>query len=182
MSFIRPEVATRLGKWRELLACLVVLCVGLWMTQSPGPVVKVVGALAVFAALGFGAIALRRLRFATEEPAPGVVSVDERQITYLGPVVGGAIGLDALTVLRLRREGTRRAWLLLAEDGTALAIPHGAAGEDQLFDAFAALPGLRMASLLQMLNTGPDGSFIVWQRTAAPAAPRLTSPVQRDTS
>ncbi|MDD9716725.1 hypothetical protein PVW48_08225 [Dinoroseobacter sp. PD6] len=182
MSFIRPEVAARLHKGRELLACLAVLAVGLWMTQSPGPVVKAVGALAVVASVGFGAIAWRRLRFVADDSAPGVVSVDERQITYLGPVVGGAMGLDALMVLRLRREGARRAWLLQGEDGTALAIPHGAAGEEQLFDAFAALPGFRMAHVLQQLETGPDGSFIVWQRTMSGTAPRLTSRTQRDTS
>jgi len=182
MPFIRPEIAAKLQTWREVLACGLVFCVGVCLIQSPGLVVKAVGALAVLAALGFGAVAWRRVRFATQDAAPGVVTVNEREITYLGPVVGGAMELDALSVLRLRREGERRAWLLQSEDGQALAIPHGAAGEAQLFDAFSALPGLRMAHLLQILEGGSDGSFIVWQRTTEGSAMRLTSRPRRDTS
>lgn len=182
MTFIRPEIATQLSRWREPLICVLVLVVGLVMTQAPGPVVKAVGVVAALAGLGLGAIAYRRVRFGTDEAAPGVVSVDERAITYMGPVSGGTIALDTLSVLRLRRDGARRAWFLLSEDGNALAIPHGATGEDLLFDAFAALPGLRMAHLVKALEEGPDGSFVVWQRTGHGAPERLTSVSRRDTS
>lgn len=182
MSFIRPEIAAQLIKWREPLIYVLVLVIGLLMTQAPGLVVKAVGGVAALAGLGLGAISYRRVRFGTEDDAPGVVSVDERAITYMGPVSGGTIALDALTVLRLRREGARRAWFLLSEDGNGLAIPHGATGEDLLFDAFAALPGLRMTQLLKALEEGPDGSFVVWQRTGHGAPERLTSASRRDTS
>lgn len=183
MSFIRPEVAAKISEWREVLICAGVLALGLWMTLSPGPVVKGVGAVAVLAGAGLGAVAVRRLRFGAAEVAPGVVVLDEREITYMGPVAGGSIDLDTLTVLRVRRQGARRVWLLQSEDGGALAIPHGAAGEERLFDAFAALPGLRMPAVLAALDAAQqDGSVIVWQRTADPTVVRLTSRTGRDTS
>jgi hypothetical protein len=178
---VRPEIAERLLRWREVLICAVVLSAGLWMTLAPGPVVKGVGVVAVLAGLGLGAVALRRLRFGARDLAPGVIVLDERQITYMGPVAGGSIDLDALTVLRLRRLGARRVWLLQSETG-ALAIPHGATGQERLFDAFAALPGLRMPVLLAALDASGDGSVIVWQRTADPTVVRLTYGAGRDRS
>lgn len=175
MPFIRPEIAEKLRDWREVLICITVLCIGLWMTQQPGPVVKGVGLVAALAGAGLGFVAVRRKRFAAEDAAPGVVMLDEREITYMGPIAGGSVDLDTLTVLRLRRQGARRVWLLQTEDGNALAIPHGAEGEARLFDAFAALPGLHLPGLLAALEAPDDGSVIVWQRTTDPKGLRLTS-------
>ncbi|WP_424976388.1 hypothetical protein [Dinoroseobacter sp. S124A] len=175
MPFIRPEIAERLRDWREVLICIGVLLLGLWMTQQPGPVVKGVGLVAALAGAGLGFVAIRRKRFAAEDAAPGMVLLDEREVTYMGPIAGGSVDLDRLSVLRLRRQAGRKVWLLQTEDGNALAIPHGAEGETTLFDAFAALPGLHMPGLLAALDSSEDGSVIVWQRTLDPKGLRLTS-------
>ena len=66
--------------------------------------------------------------------APGVVEVDEGQISYLGPAFGGSISVPELVELRLLTAGGRRMWRLKQADGQALLIPVEAVGADRLFD------------------------------------------------
>ena len=51
------------------------------------------GAALVALAAGLALTAWRRLRFAQGGEAPGVVEVDEGQIGYLGPGIGGFVAL-----------------------------------------------------------------------------------------
>ena len=44
--------------------------------------------------------ALRRLRFARDPAAPGLIEVDEAQITYLSSLGGGAVSLAELAEIR----------------------------------------------------------------------------------
>jgi hypothetical protein len=70
----------------------------------------------VLAAVGVAAMipAIRRARFQASGEAPGVVQVDERRILYMGPTHGGAVAVDELTQLSLRRmEDGRAAWVLV---------------------------------------------------------------------
>ncbi len=99
--------------------------------------------------------ALRRLRFLQAGEAPGIVRVTEGQIAYLGPRVGGFVGLPDLAELHLLTLQGRRIWRLRQTDGRMLHIPVEAQGAEALFDAFAALPGMDTAALVAVL--GPDG-------------------------
>jgi len=181
MGFLRPEAVANLLRWREALGAVGAIVIGLWMMSDTGPVVRAVGGLVALVGAGLLVNALRRLRFAGRDDAPGVVLLTEGQISYLGPYEGGTIALRDLAVLRLRSEGGAKSWLLQDRQGNALAIPHGAKGEAVLFDAFAALPGLDMAALLARLEGAHSGSVIVWQRTSPPGGARLTSLPRRDT-
>lgn len=181
MSFLRPEAIAQILRLREALGAVFAIGLGLWMLSDPGPVVRGVGVVITLVGAGLLVNALRRLRFVGRDQAPGIVVLDEGQVSYLGPVTGGAMALRDLAVLRLRSENNRKTWVLADDAGNMLSIPHGAQGESLLFDAFAALPGMDMTRLLAKLNAAGDGSAVVWQRTGTSSAGRLTSPSLQDT-
>jgi hypothetical protein len=161
MSFLRPEVAKGLTRWREVIAAGAVAALGLWFALQLGYVLPALGLVLILVGLGWGAVALRSLRFQQSGEAPGVVRVTEAQIAYLGPRVGGFVGLPELTEVRLLSYRGRRVWKLRAAQGEALHIPVEAEGADALFDAFAGLPGMDTAALVAALGTGAPGNSTV---------------------
>lgn len=173
---LRPEVAALLTRWREVNAAGVLGLVGLWIVWLGGYLLVPVGGAVVAFAVAWGALALRRMRFAQEVLAPGWVEVDEGQVGYLGPAFGGYVALPDLIEIRLLSMRGRRLWRLKQADGQVLLIPVDAAGAERLFDAFASLPGLGSAALLAALSvpgTGrslpaPDATTrVVWRRSGA---------------
>ena len=60
-----------------------------------------------------------------------------------------------------------------------LSIPVAAQGADQLFDAFAALPGMDLARLSGALDRAPTGGpAILWRRASGPRLPGPRDPHQ----
>ena len=162
MSFLRPEVTEGLTRWREVIAAGALVALGLWFAVQMGYVLPVLGLILIVVGLGWGATALRRLRFHQPGDAPGIVRVTEAQIAYMGPRIGGFVGLPDLTELRLLTHRGRRVWKLRAATGEVLHIPVEADGADALFDAFAGLPGMDMAALVAALGTeAPTDSKVV---------------------
>jgi hypothetical protein len=162
MSYIRPEVEQALVRWREVIAAGMVVGLGLWLLLQPGYVLPAIGLILTVFGGGWGALALRRLRFRQAGEAPGIVRVTEAQVAYLGPRVGSFIGLPDLTEIRLLTYRGRRVWKLRAATGEALHIPVEAEGADALFDAFAGLPGIDMGALVAALGTeAPADSTVV---------------------
>jgi hypothetical protein len=167
MSFIRPEVAEALTRWREVIAAGGVVALGLWFALQMGYVLPALGLLLIVVGLGWGAVAFRRLRFHQAGEAPGIVRVTEAQVAYMGPRIGGFVGLPDLTEIRLLSYRGRRVWKLRAATGEALHIPVEADGADALFDAFAGLPGMDMAALVAALGTeAPSDSKVIALNTA----------------
>ncbi len=163
MTVIRPELAAWLTRWREALwAGALALC-GLWIATRGGWLLGPLGVAIIALAAGWGAIALRRLRFAAGIAAPGMVEVDEGQVGYLGPAFGGYVALPDLVELRLLTMRGRRLWRLKQADGQALLIPVDAAGAERLYDAFASLPGMDTAALVAALSpvAPPAGSALM---------------------
>lgn len=152
MNLIRPEAQAALWRWRELFAAVALAAVGLWLAALGGFVLLPLGAVVVALAAGFGLLAWRRLRFAQTGDAPGVVELDEGQISYFGPDLGGAVALRELVELRLITVGGRRLWRLRQQDGQALLIPVDAMGAERLFDAFAGLPGMDTGVLVAAVD------------------------------
>ncbi len=153
MSFVRPELVEAAQRWREVIAAGATLVAGLWLLSRPGFALPAIGLVLIVVGLGWAALALRRLRFRQDGEAPGIVRVTEAQIAYLGPRVGGFIGLPDLSELRLLSYRGRRVWKLRSAGGEALHIPVEAQGAEALFDAFAALPGMDTAALVAALGT-----------------------------
>lgn len=169
MSFLRPEAKRTLSRWSEVLAALAAGLFGLWVARLGGVVMLGLGLLILAASAGLALIAWRRLRFRMEIAAPGVVSVDEGRIGYMGPVMGGSVDLAELVQIEvLDVGGTRRCWRLRQADGQTLLVPLAAAGADALYDHFAALPGMETRALMAALEGEAVVARRIWHRRIAP--------------
>lgn len=175
MSFLRPEAAAALKRWREVGLALGGVAFGLWLSLRGGWFYGVVGALVGAFSLGLAITALRRLRFRQEGDAPGVLELDEGAIGYFGPTSGGAVALSELARIDLTHAGPHPAWRLTQADGRAITIPVAASGAERLFDVFGALPGARAEAFLTALEApdGPDRTL--WRRPGAPGAPAAST-------
>lgn len=179
MSLIRPEFTAGLIRWREVIAGALIIGLGLWLIALGGYLLTPLGAGVAALGLGWTLLAYRRIRFAQEVAAPGMVEVDEAQVGYLGPQGGGFVSIDDLQEIRLLTLRGRRVWRLKQLDGQALLIPVDAEGADRLFDAFAALPEMNTADLIAALSpeTAPPTTLplrgdipemrLVWRRRGA---------------
>jgi hypothetical protein len=176
MSFLRPEAKATLQRLAEPATAAATLAIGLWVATRGGWFLAAVGLGLAAMAAGWAVLALRRLRFQAGDAAPGMVEVDEGRITYLGPKLGGSVGLPDLIEIRILTLRGRSVWRLKQADGQVLLVPLDAAGAAALFDAFAALPGLTSAALVAALDAPGSGGpglvsatkpqdRLVWQRS-----------------
>lgn len=176
MSLIRPAAAATLRRLSEVLAAAALTGLGLWFLALGGWILWPLGGVVAVMGLAWAVQALRRLRFRQPAAAPGIVEVDEKQVGYLSPDLGGFVSLDELSELRMVRLRNRRFWRLKQSDGQALLVPVDAEGSDRLFDAFAALPGMDTQALVAALETpAPTGGTlpapaesigpVIWRRS-----------------
>lgn len=168
MSFVRPELAEALTRWREAAVGAALVVLGAWWAWDAfgfhlwlGIAVSIVGAAILLEGI-------RRARFRPGSGGPGVVEVDERQITYFGPETGGAVSIDTLArVMILTTDdapgGDDAHWMLEDESGAMLLIPASAAGAEQLFDAIAALPGADHEAVLRAMGSTVRKRHVVWE-------------------
>jgi hypothetical protein len=163
MSFLRPEALADLHRWREVAAAVALGVAGVWFLSRGGYFFAPLAVLTLVLAAGWGLIGLRRIRFQRPIAAPGVVEVDEGQVGYLGPSFGGYVALRELVELRMIRVQGQPHWRLKQSDGQVLIIPAAAAGAEQLFDAFSALPGVDMSAISAALDA-PGDTHLVWRR------------------
>jgi hypothetical protein len=174
---IRPEFLALLRRSTELLAALAILAFGLWLILLGGYLLTPLGTAIAALGLAWSILALRRQRFAQPVDSPGIVEVDEAQIGYMGPNSGGFVAIPDLTEIRLLTLRGRRVWRLKQSDGQALLIPVDATGAENLFDAFASLPGMNTNTLVAALeptaNTGSTALNLaattktIWHRKEA---------------
>ncbi|MFM7446161.1 MAG: hypothetical protein ACKO2N_20080, partial [Tabrizicola sp.] len=142
MSFFRPEALIQLRRLTEPAIGLGLTVTGLWIATRGGVFLAAVGLAIAGLGLAWAILGWRRMRFDAGQEAPGMVEVDEGRVTYLGPKLGGSIGLPDLIEIRLLTLRGRRVWRMKQGDGQVLLVPLDAAGAAALFDTFAALPGL----------------------------------------
>lgn len=174
MSFVRPEARAAIARWREALAGAALAGLGLFWIIGPGGLLGWAGIVLLLAGGALIWIGVQRARFRGRGGGIGMVQVDERQITYFGPMSGGSVSLSELTRLTLDPSGRPAHWMLAQPGEPPLAIPVNAEGADQLFDAFAALPGLRTEYMLQNLREGGAHPVVIWERQSErPAHLRL---------
>jgi hypothetical protein len=162
---IRPEAAETILRWREALlgATGVLLGIGMMATSSGLSALLGLALALVGAVLGISGI--RHARFDTaEEDAPGLVEVDEGQITYLSPVMGGAVALDDLVEVVFRRTAMGEAFWKLVSTEATIYIPEGARGAEQLLDALAPLPGFDGGKMIRAVRARREATVKVWSR------------------
>lgn len=164
MSFIRPEAQAALWQWREALVGSGLILLGLWWIFGPGGLLAIPGFAFVGGGIALSVLGAQRARFRGKNDGAGAVEVDEGQITYYGPLNGGAIALRELERLSLDARGLPPHWRLDQPGRDALLIPVNAAGSDALFDAFATLPGLKTERMLMELRTRNTQAVVIWER------------------
>lgn len=164
MTFLRPAVRAQLHRWREIAAATGVALAGFWLIGLGGWLLMPLGGVVIAVALGWGLTALRRMHFARSVSAPGIVEVDEGQISYFGPTFGGVLALDDIAEIRLTAFHGACQWRLRSRDNQVLLIPVTASGAERLYDAFAALPGVDTALISAALARGV-ATLPLWQRS-----------------
>ena len=152
MTLIRPEVTDMIWRAREVIWGSLVVGAGLWLITLGGYALIPLGIAVGGIGLVLATTAFRRMRFAQDVTAPGLVELDEAQVGYLGPEIGGFLSLGELVELRILTLRGRRVWRLKQADGQALLIPVDAKGAERLFDAFATLPGMDSGVLVAALQ------------------------------
>ena len=152
MTFIRPEVTDLIWRAREVIWASLVVALGLWLIVLGGYLLIPIGLIIGGIGMVLAVTAFRRMRFMQDVDAPGIVELDEAQVGYLGPELGGFLSLQELVELRMLVLRGRRLWRLKQADGQALLIPVDAKGAERLYDAFANLPGMDTAALVAALE------------------------------
>ncbi len=165
MSFIRPEAKQALWRWREVLVAGFVLILGLSWISGPGGLLGWLGWVLVAVAVALAVIGVQRGRFRTGSGGQGVVTVDEGQINYFGPLDGGMVATREIERLALDPTSSPAHWVLEQPGQPLLHIPVNAEGAEALFDVFSALPGLKTEQMLAELNGGASHPVVIWERT-----------------
>ncbi|WP_299723787.1 hypothetical protein [uncultured Tateyamaria sp.] len=167
MTFFRPEATAALWRWREVLVGIALAVLALWWLAGPGGLLGYLAPVMLVAAGALIMVGLQRGRFRSAGGGLGTVQVDEGQVTYFGPLTGGAVALREMS--RLILDGAQRPahWRLEQQGQPPLMIPIDADGADALFDAFASLPGLKTERMLAQLHDTPDTPVVIWERAGA---------------
>ena len=165
MSFIRPEVASGIHRWREALIGAALLALGLYWSvwSGPGPL-SWIGLVVMLVGVTLFVVGVQKGRSRLGGGGPGVVQIVERRIGFFGPLNGGIVDIEAITSLSYDPTEHPPHWVITHDAGPALHVPVNAEGADALFDAFASLPGLslgRVASVSRQEGTGP---VVLWRR------------------
>jgi len=171
---IRQDAIEALLKWRDILVGGAIIVLGLWSIMVSFGVLMWLGWLAVAAGVLFLWTGWQRLRFSAMRDGPGVVTVTEGQISYFGPLTGGAIARSNLNSLDYDPSGKPAHWVLGHSGGPDLHIPVTASGADALFDYFSSLPGIRIERLLRAANGHDTLRTRLWQREEKPLPDAIT--------
>lgn len=171
MSFIRPEARAALWRAREALIGGAIALLGLSWAVGPGGLLGWLGWGLLIAGVALLVIGLQRLRFRMGAGGPGVVQVDEGQISYFGPLDGGAVAVAELDRLVLDHTASPAHWGLEMPGQPRLHIPVNAEGADALFDAFSALPGLKTERMLSELRRPGAHQVVIWERHSSTPPP-----------
>lgn len=156
---IRREIKDGLWRWREVIAALGLAAVGIWWGFASFGIVQWLGWGLAALGVGLAVSAAQKVRFRPDGDGPGVVTLDERRVTYLGPLDGGVADLDLMVQLDLT---PAPAWRIINADGNHIDIPTNALGVEALFDVFSALPGLKTEYMLSVLARTRPAQMTVW--------------------
>ncbi|MGR3502249.1 hypothetical protein [Pseudaestuariivita sp.] len=162
MSFIRPEARAFVTRWLEVIAGGTLLLIALYWLFAGQGLLPYVGAAMAPLALAVVWLGVQRGRFRVGHDGPGTVEVAEGQVSYFGPLTGGVRALRDLKAVILDPGQHPASWVLQAKGLPDLVIPLDADGADQLFDAFAQLPGLKTGHMLRQIEHLPREPVVIW--------------------
>lgn len=169
---IRPEAQAQLMRWREALVGGLSVLVGLWWLAGPGQLLTIPAVAMILAGAALIWIGVQRARFRSGGKGPGTVTVDEGQITYYGPLTGGAVAMRELGRITYDPNLHPAHWRLKEPGHAELLIPVNADAAETLFDAFATLPNFKMTKALAAIKTPGAHPIVIWQRDNSNSAQR----------
>lgn len=166
----RPEAISRLARWKEpLLIGLVLLyavslfwkavTLGSWISGITGLILIVVVGTLLY-------VSYLRARLRRDVTSPGIVEINEQNITYFGPTAGGEVELDSITRIQISTLPSTigdRNWVIWHHGGS-LVIPVAAEGADQLLEVLTALPGFRYDATLKAIEATTQDIFTIWTK------------------
>ncbi len=161
---IRPGALATILRWRDAAVGAGAAGLGLWWALTDQGLMRWLGVVLALGGIGVVREGIVRARRPRDGGGAGIVSVTERQITYLSGPGGGAVSADSLTGVAIARDGGAPVWHLSDAEGRQVAIPADAENADALFDALSALPGLTQAELVAALREGGAGRRVLWRR------------------
>ena len=163
-GFIRPQARAALWRWREVIIGAALVFVGAYLGFGQGGLAGYLGIAIALTGAAIVFLGRQRSRLRGWDGGVGSVDVDEGQVIYFGPLTGGAMALREVRELALLRTGVTAHWRLTGADAP-LYIPVDAAGSDELFDAFTALPGLNVERLLAVRAEKMPHDTVIWRRS-----------------
>ncbi len=166
----RPEAIARLARWKEPILIALVLIFAIrqfwraviyqsWISGVVGLIL-----IAVVASLLY--VSYLRARLKRDVNGPGIVEIDEQNITYFGPTSGGEVSLDSIRRLQLSTLPSTlgdRNWIIWHHGGS-LVIPVASSGADRLLEVFTALPGFRYEPAIRAIESDKTEIFTIWSR------------------
>lgn len=176
MSFIRPEVTAALKRWREAIIGGVVLMFNIQLAATSFGLLRGLAFAGILIGAALFIEGVRRARLPDASGGVGVVEVDERQITYLGPHGGGAVSINDLARVKVRTTDLGPAtsdffWEFNDTSGQRLTIPGDAENAGALFDVLTVLPGADYEAVIKASGSTDVAEYLVWQ-TPNPNLPR----------
>lgn len=171
MSFVRPELIAAASRNQAHLWAAAGLLSGALIAwrgiATMAPILTIFGGGLLTLTVVLWIAHRQRAAFLREVSQPGVVEINEAQITYFSPEVGGGVvDRDALIRIDLVSGGDGRArWALYHSGGPPVSIPLAAEGADALIDFVITLPGVRVEPALAALNRARVGVVPVWERS-----------------
>lgn len=168
-GFFRPEAIALLARWREAGIGAAVALAGVWGAATQSGITFYLALLALPAGLALLREGVQRARLPGGGAGPGLVEVDERQITYFGPDGGMAVSVDALTRIEIVTSdpgpfASNLFWIFHSMGAPPLVIPGDAAGAERIHDALIALPGMDFRRVAQAAGAVAPGASVVWRR------------------
>jgi hypothetical protein len=168
MSFIRPEVKSFFYKWREAIISGAVLLGSLQAASSTSGFLQAMSWVTALIGAALFIEGVRRARLPERAGGVGVVEVDERQITYLGPTGGGVLSINELSRIKVKTTGLGPAtadfyWEFTDKAGQRLTIPGNAENAGSLFDALTALSGADYESVIRASKSKDAAEHLVWE-------------------
>lgn len=169
MNFLRPEALAALLRWRDAIVGSVLIAFGLYSAITGLTVQRWTGYLLMLLGAALLWEGIKRARFPAPGGGPGVVEVDERQITYFGPLGGGTVSIDELTRVQVRTTDLGPAvsdlfWDFVDTSGTVLTIPGDAENVSLIFDALSALPGADFEAAIRASGSTGNALFVIWEK------------------
>lgn len=169
MAFLRTEATRSLSRWSETIVFALGATLFVYLTlRSTGVILPMVYGLIAAAMAIMLFVAIRRARVTGDTAVnAGYVEIDERQISYFHLGQSWSVSVNDLTsvVIETTADGSAQDdlfWVIRDMFGSVVRIPNTADGNENLFDAVAALNGVSFEQITAAMSSISNARFEIW--------------------